>query len=133
MSHNPFRSLAAQYLNATLPEHRRHTPVSTRAYKAHFKLCPAQTERVWTKLGHCMHNRNYFYTTNDKPPQHVFFNPDMSPKHLLWTLHYMKNYSTEDHTAVLFGTTTKTFRKYFWATVHFLTIMCDDLVSAILY
>lgn len=131
MSHNPFRSLAAHYLNATLPEHRRHTPISTRVYKAHFKLSPAQTDRVWTKLSDCMHNQNYFYTTNDKPPQHVFFNRDMRETHLLWTLHYMKQYATEDHTAVLFGTTTKTFRKYFWAMVFFLNILCDDLVSSV--
>ena len=130
MSHNPFRSLAAQYLHATLPEHRRRTtPVTTRVYKAHFKLSPSQTERVWVKLGQSVHGGNHYYRTTDTPPQILRFQPDIMPEHLLWTLHYMKHYATEEHTAVLFGTTTKTFRKYFWAVVHFLTILCDDLVS----
>jgi hypothetical protein len=122
-----FRTIATQYLHSSLPEPRRSTLVKDRVYKAHFKLCPLSTAKVWFKLGMIHDNVNSIYVTNDR--QVICWNNDMLPKHLLWTLHYMKNYLPEDETAVLFGTSNKTFRKYFWATVHFLNLLCNDLVS----
>ena len=110
---NPFRLLATQYLHASYPEPRRSTQVSSRVYKAHFKLSPVQTARVWDKLGYSLRGMQYVHTTNENTPQRVDYDNDIMPIHLLWALHYMKNYDTEDQSAVLFGTTSKTFRKYF--------------------
>ena len=124
-----FRTLASTYLNSSFPEPKRSTLVTNRVYKAHFKLNPLQTARVWEKLEDYIGNTNCVYKTQDSPPQIVSWEKHTLPKHLLWTLHYMKTYMTEDQTAVLFATTNKTFRKYFWAMVHFLNVLTVDLVS----
>lgn len=35
-------------------------------------------------------------------------------KHLLWALHFLKNYSTEHNNSIIFGCSEKTFRKWCW-------------------
>ena len=129
--HQPrvFRDLATLYLNSSFPEPKCHTRVTERVFKAHFKLSSLETAKVWYKMRLLLENTNCVYKTNDTPPQSVSWDNNALPEHLLWTLHYMKTYLTEDQTAVLFGTTNKTFRKYFWAMVHFLSLLCSDLVS----
>ena len=44
-------------------------------------------------------------------------NPKREPKHLLWTLSFLKIYAIESTQSRLMGTSIKTFRKWVWATL----------------
>lgn len=54
------------------------------------------------------------------------------PKHLLWTLLFLKTYSTESVLAVLIGVDEKTVRKWVWYLIEELGDLYDDLVSRII-
>ena len=43
--------------------------------------------------------------------------PFFQPKHLLWTLLFLKGYSTENIHAQMAGCSAKTFRKWVWFTI----------------
>jgi hypothetical protein len=51
-----------------------------------------------------------------------------SPKHLLWTLYFLKQYGHEEANANFAGCDEKTFRKWCWLVIK--TIADLDLVSA---
>lgn len=42
------------------------------------------------------------------------------PKHLFWTLHFLKQYHTETVNRAIFKTDEKTFRKYVWLLIDLL-------------
>ena len=126
-----FRNLATQYLNSNFPEPRRSTTVSDRVYQAHFKLSPLGTARLWCKLCQANEGNSYYQDPNDRDAQPVYFT-NVLPRHLLWTLHYMKTYVSEDVASQLFGITCKTHRKYFWAIVHFLYVLASNKVSILI-
>ena len=134
-----FRDLGTQYIHGTpQPEPSSSTssvssvPVENRVFRAHFKLSPLGVAKVWFKMDEALRDTDCVYHTNEDPPQVVSWDNTALPQHLLWALYYMKSYQPEDHVAAWFGTSNKTFRKYFWAMVFFLNNLCDDLVSTII-
>ena len=118
-----FRHIASQYLvdNYTQADQQ----ICDRVYKAHFKLCPLGTAKLWFKLSEC--NALAEFTPPGSDVKIPF--STCQPVHLLWTLHYMKNYVSEDVCALLFRVSNKTHRKYFWAIVHFLNLLATETVS----
>ena len=104
-------------------EHRRATQWDDRKYKSHFKLCPLGCEVLWFKLSECCADKTYRNQDGEVLP---FYK--IQPNHLLWTLHYLKTYCSEDVACTLWGITPKTHRKYFWAVVSFLGNLSNELV-----
>ena len=54
-------------------------------------------------------------------------------KHLFWSLHYLKTYSTVDVCCTMFKTTTKTLRKWVWLYIDVFYNWQLDVVSTITY
>ena len=58
--------------------------------------------------------------------------PNVSPKclpiHLMWTLHFLKDYSTEDVLSGRFRGSPKNFRKWVWKMLHYINEL--DLVKS---
>ena len=101
-------------LNATLDE---------RTYRAHFKINPFATARLWKRL----HQAN---TGKVHVHQGVVYSfESFQPCHLLWLLHYLKTYVSEDVAASFCGVSCKTHRKYVWAMIDFSNNLSRELVS----
>jgi hypothetical protein len=57
--------------------------------------------------------------------------PDAHPKHLLWALLLMKNYSTEGmNVRVIGGADVQTFRKWSWLFIDAMAKLLPEVVSA---
>ena len=50
-------------------------------------------------------------------------------RHLLWTLYFMKVYSTEENCAAKFACDEKTFRKYVWRYIKKISLLAQFYVS----
>ena len=94
-----------------------------RTYRAHFKLSPFATSRLWRRL--VQHNTGKVYVHEDTEYRFEYF----QPCHLLWLLHYTKTYVSEDVAARFCGVSNKTHRKYVWAMFEFLNNLGRELVS----
>ena len=56
-----------------------------------------------------------------------------NPSHLLWALHFMKNYETESEGATNFdGVDEKTLRKWVWFYVTGISKLASDVVSLLI-
>lgn len=54
----------------------------------------------------------------------------LNPIHVLWALHFLKSYNTEDENATWAHTTRKTFRKWVWIVLRLTRKMKKSLVRA---
>lgn len=68
-----------------------------RTYRAAFGVGPEVSSHVW----------EYISIYKKKPTKGL-------PKHLLWTLMYMKCYDAESLLAAMVGTSAKNYRKWVW-------------------
>lgn len=50
-------------------------------------------------------------------------------KHLLWALHFLKNYSQENQMAALFKSDKKTVRQWIWYMIREIASLGDEVVS----
>ena len=80
-------------------------PLDECVFQAHFKLTLLGTAQLWSRL--LQYN-----------PQSVTLDgvkytiTNYQPNHLLWLLHYLKTYVSEDVAASFSGVSNKTHRKY---------------------
>lgn len=84
--------------------------IKERRFKSHFGIRPNVCEIVWTQI-------------IERAP--VGF----KPKHLLWGLNFLKQYSDEHNRHSLFKADEKTIREWSWKTVRLLSDL--DVVSDI--
>ena len=101
-------------------------PFCERKFKSFFKVCPEGCEFLWDQLEWCCRDRSVQMTNGGGLK---FFWKDVRPNHLLWCLYYMKVYCSEQVAASLFGVTPKTYRKYVWVMIKFLSWLSQHLVS----
>ena len=115
-----WKETAASYIN--IPD-KRWKPVSDRVFTAYFKLEPEACSDLWYYLDmHAERNENKEYNLG--------FN-SLRDIHLLWALHYLKTYASEDICASFVGVSVKTWRKY---TLSYLEVMANasyKLVSSV--
>ena len=100
------------------------TPVSRRAFRAHFHLEPTGCAELWHRLSH--------YIPENVEMNGVPLHRIQPSTHLLWVLHYAFVYRSEDVTSAFFDVTPKTLRKYVWAMFGFLARMGHGLVRIVL-
>ena len=94
--------------------------VDDRTFRAFFKISSVGCSDLWYKLTQ--------YTCPTEVENKVRFS-SLKPNHLLWTLHYMHTYASEDVCSTIVGVTPKTYRKYKWAIILFLSNLSRKLVS----
>ena len=82
-----------------------------RLFKQFFGLSPELTVVTWDVV--------------NNPKIH----PKILPKHLLWTLLFLKQYGNEGMLSSVAKVTPKTFRKWVWIVIDGLSSRYDDLVS----
>ena len=95
--------------------------VSERIFKSHFRLDPESCSVLWGRLT--------TYILDDYVEKSVMLSTCEPTVHLLWVLHFMYVYSSEEVCASFFGVTAKTYRKYVQAMIRFLHTLSTDLVS----
>ena len=95
--------------------------VSERIFKSHFLLDPESCSVLWGRLT--------TYILDDYVENSVMLSTCEPTVHLLWVLHFMYVYSSEEVCASFFGVTAKTYRKYVQAMIRFLHTLSTDLVS----
>ena len=100
--------------------------IDMRTFKSHFKLEPTGFEALWEKL------TRYVCPSETTPASDLEFDK-IQPSHLLWSMHYMYTYASGDVCASLFGVTRRTFFKYVWPTIGFLSSIHLFLVSFCCY
>ncbi len=95
----------------TITKTKSGQKLSTKArrFKSHFGVTPFVCSIIWHKIF-------------DKAPD------DYKPKHLLWGLNFLKQYTTEHTRHSLFGADEKTIRKWTWITVELMSSM-DEVKS----
>ena len=119
-----FRVLATGFVRSSFPEATRNDRlISTRAYRAFFKIDPLATATLWEKLEESCENEK---SVRDEVQVEW---EDIVPENLLWVLYKFKTNDCEDVCANLFGVSRNTYRKYFWALVDFLGMLHDETVS----
>ena len=91
-----FQELAKNYINGGRPG----TLTFDRAYRAHFEVSPQISLQIWLLI-------------QDLEPDISF-----RPKHLLWTLFFLKTYPTEEVGSSRWGVTPKTFREWIWKMIN---------------
>lgn len=80
-----------------------------RRFKAFYGVSPHICNIIWNKL--------------------VNVRPNTSqPKHLLWCLHFLKQYDSENNNRAVFRVDEKTFRKWIWCFIQLLSDM--EVVSS---
>ena len=79
-----------------------------RAFRSHFGCSPDICSILWEKIR--------------RPSA-------MMGKHLLWGLHFLKSYATEDVLACALRTTRKTLRKWIWTVVRSIAQLKRSVVS----
>ena len=86
-----------------------------RQFRSWFGLGPKLCLVVWNKLiaSSC------FECTSANP----------NPKHLLWTLHFLKVYSSEENNAGRVGVSEKTFRKWVWIYAEGISNLDKEIIS----
>ena len=89
--------------------------VAEAAYRAHFGLSPAMTERLWQLLV-------------AGPPRHP---ASVKPFHLLWALYFMRVYDVEAVCAARFGCDVKTYMKYVRLVIERADAVLPDVCSCI--
>lgn len=97
-----FLKLGNVYTKSSLTKSK---PIALRRFKTFFGVCPTICSIVWKEL-----NKNGL-------PQGAL------PKHLLWCLSFLKQYSTEHCRRSLFRSDEKTIRKWTWIFVKLLSDM----------
>ena len=109
------------YINNRDPNQKKQ--VSPRIFKAHFRLDGEGFSDLWHKLScHIKHNDS----------QNTVLFSTCQPSHLLWALHYMYVYSSKGVCASFIGISAKTYRKYVWAIISFLSTTSNGIVSFLL-
>ena len=83
----------AHFINLALGLTNAKHSIDNRGFRALFGITPYICSMLWAKCIGQLSN-------------------GAEPKHLLWTLTFLKVYSTESVHCVLFGTTEKTFQKW---------------------
>ena len=116
-----FLELAKRYVNSSKQNSCWQTPVSERAFKAHFRLSPVACAGVWERLV-------------ERTPKELVLNGVKfyycEPSHLLWVLYHAWNYPTEEVGASFVGVATKTYRKYVYAVMGYINRMGWTIVSS---
>ena len=80
-------------------------------YQYHFGVDPEITAILWVSL------------------EHFRMEPEPEPKHLLWTLLFLKQYSPEGVLCTMVNTNERTYRKWVWKILSKLDEMADTKVS----
>ena len=111
-----FLESGSHYINSG-----RGQNVSERIFKSHFRLDPESCSVLWGRLT--------TYILDDYVENSVMLSTCEPTVHLLWVLHFMYVYSSEEVCASFFGVTAKTYRKYVQAMIRFLHTLSTDLVS----
>ena len=114
----PFIDYATYHINAS--RNQNVSFISKRTFKAFFKLTPLGCAELWDRL-------TTLVPANIERNGVIFGNTHSY--HLLWTLHYLYSYCTEEVGSALFGVTPKTYRKYTWAIQGYLQELKYKLVS----
>lgn len=96
-----FLSLGNVY---TKTKYRQKLSTKNRRFKSFFGITPKVCSIVWEKIRH------------DRP---IGF----SPKHLLWGLNFLKQYTNEENRHSIFQADEKTIRKWTWIAVGLLSDM----------
>ena len=112
-----FTDAGSFYING---EQNKNRQVSQRIFRAHYRLDGEGCSDLWHKL-------TCHIKENDSQNEVMF--STCQPSHLLWALHYMYVYCSEEVCASFFGVTAKTFRKYVWAIMSFLSTTSNVILS----
>lgn len=72
---------------------------NTLQFRSHFGVAPIHCEKIWSLI--CIQNKSH----------------DLQPKYLLWSLIFLKIYSTEEVHCRMAQVTRKTFRFWSWRTI----------------
>ena len=80
-------------------------------YQYHFGVDPEITAILWVSL------------------ERFRMEPEPEPKHLLWTLLFLKQYSPEGVLCTMVNTNERTYRKWVWKILSKLDEMADTKVS----
>lgn len=101
MSSKLFFSLGCQYMGHGC---RLSKIVGFRRFKAFYGVTPSVCSLIWSLI------------KSDT-------NTEIKPKHLLWGLNFLKQYSVEHLRRTLFKADEKTIRKYTWIVIELLADM----------
>ena len=83
------------------PHNRMSRKALDRTYVSFFGVCPEVTGVIWALIKSKLTKK-------------------LKPKHLLWSLMFLKQYSNETVLCALANTTPKTLRKWVWTVLEFL-------------
>lgn len=98
MSTKTFENLGNIYMKN---RHNTRKNVSFRRFKSFFGVTPAVCSLIWQML------------IGKKPPE-------AEPKHLLWSLNFLKQYNVEHTRRSIFKADEKTIRKWSWVFIQLL-------------
>ena len=90
--------------------------MTDRSFRAHFGCSPDVCSILWEMID----------------TQGCLRCSGMMPRHLLWTLNFLKAYETEDLIASRMGTTRKTLRKWIWIVLRAIAGLKRRLVRVFL-
>lgn len=85
-----------------------------RSFRAHTGTTPDVCSLIWNRISANEQRSSY-----------------MQPVHLLWALHFLKVYSTEDVIVSRLDTTRKTYRKWVWKVLRLICRMKREVVRII--
>ena len=115
-----FLEAGSYYINGTTKK-SANKQVSERIFKSYFRLDPASCSDLWGRLS--------TFLLDDHVENGVKLDKCRPTVHLLWVLHYLYVYSSEEVCAKLFGLKPKTYREYVHAMICFLHALSSELVS----
>jgi hypothetical protein len=113
ISPEKFEEIGLALVVAGRKSRKKSEDARLRNFKGHFGLSPTHTSMLWILLG-----ENKWFISKSEP----------DPKHLLWALLLLKQYSTEIVLSGKVGVDEKTFRKWAWHYVSGISKLGNKLV-----
>ena len=124
ISPGAFEVLARRYVNSTYLGVHQSRPIEERTFKAFFRLCSKGVASLWFALEEIC--SGCFYEDGIGPKLQFTV---CRPEHLLLCLHALKTYCSNAVGARLFCLSEKTYRRYYWAMIHYLGHLAKCTVS----
>lgn len=112
MNSEKIKILGLRYIRKPL---NHSVEAQDRTFRAHFGVGWIVSYEIWKAL--TAYSEHYI---TPRPP--------IKPEHLLWCLHFLKTYDTEDRAVPFCRTSRKTYRKWVWEVMERLDDLAEEKV-----
>lgn len=115
-----WQTTACEYINTGSNKGR---PCNQRTYRAHFRLSPEGCSDLYYYLT--------VYGRQDVAEDGSYLPLNVQESHLLWVLHYLNTYASEEVCAHFCQVSVKTWRKHVWNAIKVLCNGAQEMVSSL--